>query len=144
MLNTYRDRMIALLEEAAVSFVPSRLVPTAGVDESFGPLSLGPLPLWVKRSDVHNTQEGDVTYADTAGAVQAALAGLAARGMQDAVLQPHVDGDLTRSGARRVGTVLDLENLGPTVLRDDDCSHVSDPSDSPDHTAIDDQVAAPV
>ena len=91
VLNTYRDRMIALLEEAAVSFVPSRLVPTAGgVDDP------GPLPLWVKRSDVHNTQEGDVTYADSAAAVQSALAGLAARGMKDAVLQPHVDGDLVK------------------------------------------------
>ena len=91
VLNTYRDRMIALLEEAAVSFVPSRLVPTAGgVDDP------GPLPLWVKRSDVHNTQEGDVTYADSAAAVQRALAGLAARGMKDAVLQPHVDGDLVK------------------------------------------------
>ena len=91
VLNTYRDRMIALLEEAAVSFVPSRLVPTAGgVDDP------GPLPLWVKRSDVHNTQEGDVTYADSAEAVRAALAGLASRGMKDAVLQPHVDGDLVK------------------------------------------------
>jgi len=90
VLNTYRDRMIALLEEAAVSFVPSRLVPTSGVDE------VGTLPLWVKRSDVHNTQEGDVTYADSAEAVRAALAGLAARGMKDAVLQPHVDGDLVK------------------------------------------------
>ncbi|HEY2995712.1 MAG TPA: hypothetical protein VGM22_23090 [Methylomirabilota bacterium] len=90
VLNTYRDRMIALLEEAAVSFVPSRLVPTSGVDE------VGTPPLWVKRSDVHNTQEGDVTYADSAEAVRAALAGLAARGMKDAVLQPHVDGDLVK------------------------------------------------
>ena len=28
VLNTYRDQMIALLQEAAVSFVPSRIVPT--------------------------------------------------------------------------------------------------------------------
>ena len=90
VLNTYRDRMIALLEEAAVSFVSSRLVPTTGVAD------VGALPLWVKRSDVHNTQEGDVTYADSAAAVQAALAGLAGRGMADAVLQPHIDGDLVK------------------------------------------------
>jgi hypothetical protein len=88
--NTYRDRMIALLEEAAVSFVPSRLVDTAGVDE------VGPVPLWVKRADVHNTQEGDVSYAATADEVQAALAALAKRGMRQAVLQPHVDGDLVK------------------------------------------------
>ncbi len=90
VLNTYRDRMVRLLEDAAVSFVPSRLVPTSGVRET------GPLPLWVKRADVHNTQEGDVTFAPTGDAVQAALAGLAARGIGQAVLQPHVDGDLVK------------------------------------------------
>ncbi|HET7340696.1 MAG TPA: hypothetical protein VFL90_04470 [Methylomirabilota bacterium] len=90
VLNTYRDRMIALLEEAAVSFVPSRLVRTTGAVE------LGALPLWVKRADVHNTQEGDVTFAATAAAARAALDGLAARGIAQAVLQPHVEGDLVK------------------------------------------------
>ena len=90
VLNTYRDKMMALLEEAAVSFVPSRLVETTGGDEA------GALPMWVKRADVHNTQEGDVTYAATAGDVHAALAGLAKRGMRQAVLQPHVAGDLVK------------------------------------------------
>jgi len=90
VLNTYRDQMIVLLEEAGVSFVPSRLVPTLGVDE------VGALPLWVKRADVHNTQEGDVTYAATAAEAHAALDGLAKRGMRQAVLQPHVDGDLVK------------------------------------------------
>jgi hypothetical protein len=90
VLNTYRDRMVALLDEAAVSFVPSRLVTTAGIED------VGALPLWVKRADVHNTQDGDVTFAATAGAVHAALAGLAARGMRQAVLQPHVEGDLVK------------------------------------------------
>ena len=90
VLNTYRDKMIALLEEAAVSFAPSRLVDTAGVED------VGALPLWVKRADVHNTQEGDVTCAATAAEVHAALSGLAKRGMRQAVLQPHVDGDLVK------------------------------------------------
>jgi hypothetical protein len=90
VLNTYRDRMIALLNEAAVSFVPSRLVSTGGVEDG------GALPLWVKRADVHNTQEGDVTFAVTADVVHGALAGLAARGMTQAVLQPHVEGDLVK------------------------------------------------
>jgi hypothetical protein len=92
VLNTYRDQMIALLQEAAVSFVPSRIVPTTGDV----PLEAGELPLWVKRSDVHNTQEGDVTLASTGAAVEAALARLAKRGMRQAVLQPHVDGDLVK------------------------------------------------
>jgi hypothetical protein len=90
VLNTYRERMIALLDEAAVSFVPSRLVATAGAGE------VGALPVWVKRADVHNTQDGDVTFAETADAARAALAALAARGIARAVLQPHVPGDLVK------------------------------------------------
>jgi hypothetical protein len=90
VLNTYRDRMVALLDEAAVSFVPSRLVPTIGTVE------VGPLPLWVKRADVHNTQDGDVRFATTAAEAAAALAGLAARGIPRAILQPHIEGDLVK------------------------------------------------
>jgi hypothetical protein len=97
VLNTYRDRMVALLQEAAVSFVPSQLVPTrAAGDRSESVSPWGGVPLWVKRADVHNTQEGDVTYAATAAEVRGALAGLAARGMTQAVLQPHIDGDLVK------------------------------------------------
>ena len=91
VLNTYRDRMIALLEEAGVAFIPSRLVSTAGAE-----VASEALPLWVKRGDVHNTQKGDVTFATSVEAVHAALAGLAARGIAQAVLQPHVEGDLVK------------------------------------------------
>lgn len=91
VLNTYRDRMIALLEEAGVAFVPSRLVSTADAE-----VTPDALPVWVKRGDVHNTQEGDVTFATTIDAARAALAGLAARGITQAVLQPHVEGDLVK------------------------------------------------
>jgi hypothetical protein len=90
VLNTYRERMIAHLREANVAFVPSRLVSTgdAGVTAR--------LPVWVKRADVHNTQDGDVVFAETPGALAEALAGLAARGIEGAVLQPHVSGDLIK------------------------------------------------
>jgi hypothetical protein len=88
VLNTYRDRMIAQFAEAAVAFVPSRLVSTDGAAVAER--------TWVKRGDVHNTQEGDVVFAPDAPAVRAALGGLAARGIQRAVLQPHVDGDLIK------------------------------------------------
>ena len=90
VLNTYRDRMIAQFEEAGVPFIPSRLVSTAAADVE------APRPVWVKRADVHNTQEGDVVFAKTADAVRQALAGLAARGIARAVLQPHVPGDLIK------------------------------------------------
>ncbi len=90
VLNTYRDRMIAAFAEANVPFIASRLVPTATPDGA------GPLPAWVKRADVHNTQDGDVVFAPTPAAVGAALQGLARRGIARAVIQPHVEGDLVK------------------------------------------------
>jgi hypothetical protein len=88
--NTYRDRMVAVLDEANVPFIPSRIV---GTGETPDP---GAVPVWVKRGDVHNTQEGDVVRASTAGEVEGALRGLARRGIARAVLQPHVEGDLIK------------------------------------------------
>jgi hypothetical protein len=90
VLNTYRDRMIAQCAEANVPFINSQLVSTSG---NYQP---GSLPVWVKRADVHNTQDGDVVFADSAPRVREALAALAARGIPRAVIQPHVEGDLVK------------------------------------------------
>ena len=90
VLSTYRDRMIARLEAAGVPFVPSRLVDTRR------PAPAVDLPVWVKRADVHNTQDGDVVQVESAAALARALAALAARGIERAVLQPHVAGDLVK------------------------------------------------
>ena len=90
VLNTYRDRMITQFQEANVPFVPSRFVSTIDGGE------VGALPVWVKRPDVHNTQDGDVVLGDTADGVRRALAGLLERGIDRAVIQPHVEGDLVK------------------------------------------------
>ncbi len=90
VLNTYRERMIAQLREANVPFIESRLVGTQDVVETVG------APVWVKRADVHNTQEGDVVFARDREALVTALGALGARGIERAVLQPHVEGDLIK------------------------------------------------
>ena len=90
VLNTYRDRMIALFNEANIPFIDSRVVPTGTAPD------VGAPPVWIKRADVHNTQDGDVTLAPTRDAASEALAALAARGIPRAVIQPHVDGDLVK------------------------------------------------
>ena len=100
VLNTYRDRMIATLEEANVSFVPSRVISTDGADR------LPASPIWIKRAEVHNTQDGDVVFATGAATATRALQALAARGIARAVVQPQIDGDLVKfygigGGARR-------------------------------------------
>ena len=107
IVNTYRDRMIPLLEEHGVSFPKSVLVSTR--DLSLPPPSLFELRrtspgegrvegrgFWVKRGDVHNTQPGDVVFAADAEAATRALEGMAARGIERAVLQEHVAGDLIK------------------------------------------------
>jgi len=90
VLNTYRSRMIEHFQEANVPFIESRLVST----EVLPPTVTS--PVWVKRADVHNTQEGDVIQADSPRAVASALAALASRGISRAVVQPHVEGDLVK------------------------------------------------
>jgi hypothetical protein len=90
VLNTYRERMIARLAAAGVPFIASRLVATSD------PTVTAALPVWVKRADVHNTQDGDVIFADTPARLRGALDGMAARGVRRAALQPHVGGDLVK------------------------------------------------
>jgi hypothetical protein len=90
VLNTYRERMIAQLREANVPFIQSQVVATQGAEAGLR------APIWVKRPDVHNTQEGDVVFARTRDQAAAALAALAARGFERAVLQPPVEGDLIK------------------------------------------------
>ena len=90
VLNTYRERMIARLAAARVPFIASRLVATSD------PTVTAALPVWVKRADVHNTQDGDVIFADLPARLRGALDGMAARGVRRAALQPHVEGDLVK------------------------------------------------
>ena len=90
ILNTYRDRMLALFEQNGIAFPKSRLVATASPDL----VQAG--PVWVKRADVHNTQDGDVVFAPTPSETASALARMAERGIRQAVLQEHVPGDLIK------------------------------------------------
>ena len=98
VLNTYRERMIAHFSEANVPFIDSHIVSTEA------PTAAAALPVWVKRADVHNTKDGDVTLASTHEAVSEALAALAARGIPRAVFQPHVEGDLVKFYGVGTGT----------------------------------------
>jgi len=90
VLDTYRERMIARFAKASVPFIESRSVATSGEAVT------APAPVWVKRGDVHNTQDGDVVFAEGQAAIARALEGMAGRGIPRAVIQPHVDGDLVK------------------------------------------------
>lgn len=90
ILNTYRDRMVSLFEQHGIAFPASRLVSTASSEITQSG------PVWVKRADVHNTQDGDVVFAPTQSEKAQALARMAERGIRQAVLQEHVPGDLIK------------------------------------------------
>ena len=88
--NTDRERTIAALRARGVPFPAER----ARARRADGPRgrSAG-FPCWVKRGDVHATQEGDVPSPADAAALAATLcAALAARGIASAVVQEHVPG----------------------------------------------------
>ncbi|HEY3204815.1 MAG TPA: hypothetical protein VGL03_14290 [Thermoanaerobaculia bacterium] len=89
--NTDRERTIALFEKRRIRFPRSVLVETR---PRRGVTFAG--PCWIKRGDVHATQEGDVSFAPDAATLQNALTSLAARGISRAVVQDHVPGDLIK------------------------------------------------
>ncbi|MBI3989078.1 MAG: hypothetical protein HY347_05625 [candidate division NC10 bacterium] len=90
VLNTYRDRMIPLLDASGVPFPESCIVSSEAFDPGH------PCPVWVKRADVHNTQSGDVVFARSPAELQEAVAALHRRGIPRIVLQRHVPGDLIK------------------------------------------------
>jgi len=89
--NTDRERTIARFASGKVAFPKSVLVGTAGrLPDTPG------FPCWVKRGDVHATEEGDVSLAADSHELDAALARLCSRGIARAVVQEHVPGDLIK------------------------------------------------
>jgi len=88
--NTDRERTIALFQKHGVPFPQSVLVETDGGRPAFRG------PCWIKRGDVHATQEGDVAYAGAADTLALHLSLLSDRGIGRAVVQEHVPGDLIK------------------------------------------------
>jgi glutathione synthase/RimK-type ligase-like ATP-grasp enzyme len=90
--NTDRDRTIARVLGDGIPFPESVLVST----ERQWKGSRIPVPCWIKRGDYHSTHSEDVSMAKTEEEVAGRLAALAARGIDRAVLQRHVPGDLIK------------------------------------------------
>jgi hypothetical protein len=96
--NTHRRRMLAAFERHGVPHPESCLV-RAG--------AAGTLPewvdagAWVKRGDVHATEPDDVVRVGDRGAGRRALAAFAARGIESALVQRHVEGEVVKFYAVR-------------------------------------------
>jgi len=85
-LNTYRDRLPAILQAAGLRFPPTTIVTTERVDDPAIDVNGG---LWLKRGDVHASVSADVQWADTADRLRAGLREFASRGITHAALQAH-------------------------------------------------------
>ena len=90
-LNTYRDRLPAVMRSANLAFPETTLVPTRGGIGSIA--GHGPGGVWLKRGDVHASVAADVQWVDSAAGLHAGLAEFASRGITHAALQPHRVGD---------------------------------------------------
>jgi glutathione synthase/RimK-type ligase-like ATP-grasp enzyme len=91
-LNTYRDRLAPLMQDAGIPFPATTLVTTskggdAGIDTET--LDGG---VWLKRGDMHASVAADVQWVDSADRLRVGLKGFAARGIARAALQRHYDG----------------------------------------------------
>jgi hypothetical protein len=82
-----------LAREAAISdlLAPTRLISTVVTDLGQPRFEDG-LAYWLKRGDVHATQEGDVVKVCTPEDYAATLRDFRARGIDEASLQRHIDG----------------------------------------------------
>jgi hypothetical protein len=97
--NTYRHRMIPLLSSSPVRFPRSEVTATrsANSERYLQRLFRGSLrSLWIKRGDVHNTQEGDVTLARSAEEARALILAFQSRGVARVAFQEDIKGDLVK------------------------------------------------
>jgi len=94
ILNCYRYNMVRLLPAAGVSFPTSFLVNTGNPQI---PDEVDAFPgIWVKRGDVHAVSKEDVTVAYTREETLAIVHRLKQRGIEQAVLQEHIEGDVIK------------------------------------------------
>jgi hypothetical protein len=89
-LNTYRDRLPAVMQAAGIPFPPTRLVATARESDPALDVNGG---VWLKRGDVHASVSTDVQWIDSKDGLRAGLRDFAARGVGRAALQQHCEGD---------------------------------------------------
>ena len=99
--NCYRWRMHSLLTGSQIPFPKTLVIQTSEQVNGQFDLYRG---VWVKRGDVHSTQEGDVRLIYERPSLERALDEFRARWIKKAVLQEHIDGDLIKFyGIRRRG-----------------------------------------
>ena len=92
--RTYRDSLCSAIREKDLGFPHSEFLETDTVKglEKYRTL-IADGGAWLKRSDVHATQSGDVVKLESWQDLAPALARFKTRGLAHAVLQKHCEGD---------------------------------------------------
>lgn len=94
-LDCYRVRMIAKLKAAQIPFPRSKIVSTE-LDRQYKISEVGERKLWVKRGDVHAVHREDVSLVYSDEELNFLLKEFAHRGINEAILQEHICGDVIK------------------------------------------------
>jgi glutathione synthase/RimK-type ligase-like ATP-grasp enzyme len=100
VMNCYRINMVKLLPAAGIPFPKSVIVAT-GSDVDPATAGFTSSKIWIKRGDVHAVHKEDVTLANTDDEELTLLKEFQARGITEAILQEHLDGDTVKFYAVR-------------------------------------------
>lgn len=95
VLNCYRVNMAVRLPKSGVSFPNSMIVKTKSKEE-YKISNIGERKIWVKRGDVHAIHREDVSLVYSDEELNFLLREFALRGIDDAVLQEHINGDVIK------------------------------------------------
>jgi glutathione synthase/RimK-type ligase-like ATP-grasp enzyme len=98
--NCHRHRMLAAFDHFQVPHPPSVLV---SAQEENGLPNWTKGAFWLKRGDVHATHSDDVVLVHDLDDAHRVLRGYRRRGIADALIQQHVEGDLIKFYATRGG-----------------------------------------
>ncbi|MFA6316613.1 MAG: hypothetical protein WC943_04285 [Elusimicrobiota bacterium] len=97
VLACYRTALTRTFESLPQLNFPSSEMRPVQSRGAFRPPSFDwPQGLWIKRGDVHNTTTHDVVYARDLAEAEAWRRDFERRGIQDMLLQRHIDGDLIK------------------------------------------------
>jgi len=93
--SCYRVNLLRLLGAQATALAPMTIVETDGQSDLTA-LFADHRTCWVKRGDVHATQQGDVVRVTGVEECAHVLAGFRERGVTHAVIQPHIEGEVVK------------------------------------------------
>lgn len=100
VLNCYRAIMVTRLPEQGIPF-PRSMVTSTGAEDAARSFTLNAGKIWVKRGDVHAVHKEDVTLVYSESELLATLEEFQQRGIHQAVLQEHLEGDTVKFYAVR-------------------------------------------